>query len=313
MLKGYLSNSTSMFTSADLFDQTQAYLEKRVKEFWFLNTFSMGFTSVLDILFSKALTIQPWKLTQLSSPKVASICVPGTFYYELSKSYYCMDDAGHTIKSIRCTQCPVNTYSPIADMVECLPCPRGTFSAVGSNECNPCVENDPSSIHSDYCLEYFSVESEAKKKLYMSIFIPIGVVLLCVIVGWLLWLLRKRKRSVAEISDETWLLSYQNLTRPSLPHMSSLSSSQMETPLIGPDPEDIASSYMIPDHSSPLSPFQQQQQQRQQQLQMNQQGGTFDSGLAVATSDSTTSPRYYICLKEFIFIRILISFFLNLK
>ncbi|KAL7326247.1 Histidine kinase osmosensor, variant 3 [Mucor circinelloides] len=281
MLKGYLSNSTHMFTSADLFDQIQAYLEKRVKEFWFLNTFSIGFTSVLDVLFSKVLTAQPWRLTHLSAPKVASICSPGTFYYELSKSYYCMDEAGHTIKSIRCAQCPANTYSPVADMVACLPCPRGTYSNVGSDQCTTCVEDEAESSHNDHCLDYFASESDAKKKLYMSIFIPIGVVIVCAIIGWLLWLLRKRKRSVDDISDETWLLSYQKLTRPSLPHMSSVSSSLMATPLIGPDVENITSTYSTPDRSSPLSPFQQQQ--------VDQQGSAFDSSLA-APSDSTKSP-----------------------
>ncbi|CAO3617380.1 unnamed protein product [Mucor fragilis] len=280
MLKGYLSNSTRMFTSADLFDQVQAYLEKRVREFWFLNTFSMGFTSVLDVLFSKVLTAQPWRLTHLSAPKVASICSPGTFYYELSKSYYCMDQAGHTIKSIQCAQCPANTYSPIADMVECLPCPRGTYSDVGSDQCKTCVENEADGSHNDHCLDYFASESDAKKKLYMSIFIPIGVVVVCLIIGWLLWLLRKRKRSADDISDETWLLSYQKLTRPSLPHISSVSLSNMNMPLIGPDVENIASTYTTPDHSSPLSPFQQQ---------INQQGNTFDLNLA-APSDSTKSP-----------------------
>lgn len=282
MLKGYLSNSTHMFTSADLFDQIQAYLEKRVKEFWFLNTFSVGFTSVLDVLFSKVLTAQPWRLTHLSAPKVASICSPGTFYYELSKSYYCMDEAGHTIKSIRCAQCPANTYSPVADMVACLPCPRGTYSNVGSDQCTTCVEDEAESSHNDHCLDYFASESDAKKKLYMSIFIPIGVVIVCAIIGWLLWLLRKRKRSVDDISDETWLLSYQKLTRPSLPHMSSVASSLMATPLIGPDVENITSTYSTPDRSSPLSPFQQQQ--------VDQQGSAFDSSLA-APSDSTKSPR----------------------
>ncbi|KAF1804896.1 hypothetical protein FB192DRAFT_1053619 [Mucor lusitanicus] len=289
MLKGYLSNSTHMFTAADLYDQIQAYLEKRAREFWFLNTFSMGFTSVLDVLFSKVLTAQPWRLTHLSAPKVASICSPGTFYYELSKSYYCMDQAGHTIKSIRCAQCPANTYSPIADMVECLPCPRGTYSDVGSDQCKTCVEDEADSSHNDHCLDYFASESDARKKLYMSIFIPIGVVIVCLIIGWLLWLLRKRKRSADDISDETWLLSYQKLTRPSLPHMSSVSSSLMEAPLIGPDAENIVSTYTTPDHSSPLSPFQQH---------MNQQANAFDSNLAAPSvstksSSSVRSPADY--------------------
>ncbi|CEP15224.1 hypothetical protein [Parasitella parasitica] len=212
---------------------------------------------------------------------VSSLCSPGTFYYELSKSYYCLDDAGHTIKSIRCAQCPVNTYSPIADMIECIPCPRGTYSSAGSYECTACTEDNFESSY-NYCLDYFAEKSERKKKLYMSIFIPIGVILLSAIVGWLLWLFLKRTRSVNKISDETWLLSYYKLTHPLLPYPPSSPSSLMEAPFIGPDPENIASSYSIADCSSPLSPF-------QQPRHVTQHGHALDFNLAVATVDSSRS------------------------
>ena len=34
MLKGYMSNDTILYTSADLYDQFQAYLQGRVKSMW---------------------------------------------------------------------------------------------------------------------------------------------------------------------------------------------------------------------------------------------------------------------------------------
>lgn len=277
-----------MFASADKFDQLQAFLDKRISGLWYLNTFSMGFISVLNILLSTLLSNQPWNLAEFSTPKVSYICLPGTYYYSLSHTYFCIDDAGHTTRSLKCAKCPANTYSPYPDMSECLPCNAGTFSSPGSSECKPCIEDDPESNSNSFCLGYFQAIVEKRKKLYMSILIPIFLVLLIALLAFLIWLYQKKKKSASDISDETWLLSYKRLKRPSLPH---LSSSSVETPPNSYGYDELSTSYVMIDAKSPLSPYINNQQQLNLQQQLPLQQDALESGYAINT-ESTRSMRH---------------------
>jgi hypothetical protein len=281
MAKGYLDNSTSIFTAAVLYDQIQAFLENRITDFWHLNTFSLGFVSVLDILFSKSLTHQPWSLTNFSTSKVEAICYPGTYHYELSKSYFCIDDAGHTVRSIQCAKCPANTYADTIDMSECIPCAFGTYSNIGETSCRPCLEDDPLSNLNKHCLQYFTTTNANRKRFYMSVFIPIGVILFLMFICCLLWMLRKRRRKISRFSDETWLLSYKLLTSPPLPHLPSQSSSSTEA-LVAPSAPTTY--YSIPDSTSPLCPH------ALEQLHTNQCVSEATAHLALP-NDSTKNVR----------------------
>ncbi|KAI9470491.1 MAG: hypothetical protein EXX96DRAFT_358928 [Benjaminiella poitrasii] len=284
LLKGYMENSTSIFTSADLFDQIQAYLENRVKHLWYLNTYSMGFLSMLDILFSKLLTIpHPWSLSKMATPKVQYICPAGTYHYELSKSFFCLNENGQTVKSIRCAPCPLNTYADQPDQSHCRSCPPGTYAHIGSSTCTACLEDDIESSEIDACLQYFDSQHSARRRLYISIFVPIGVILLGAL-GYLLWYYRTR-RPARLLSDETWLLSYRHLTKPSLPHLPSVPST--DSPLLMPEYDSAVhtTSYVVPDCTSPLLPYLKQPGSQQQQQQQQQ----YDSGLVVA-SESSMSP-----------------------
>ncbi|KAI9245683.1 hypothetical protein BDA99DRAFT_543582 [Phascolomyces articulosus] len=230
MLKGYMSNETILYTSADLYDQLQAYLQGRIKSMWSLNMFSIGFLSSLDILLTKSITNQPpWSQTRISTPQIAMICPPGQYYGNLAtNSYFCLDNS-HTRLSIQCHRCPTNTYTDRPDQSICLPCPYGMYSLSGSSRCESCEESinsmsNTSSKKNPRCIKYAADKQAARKRLYMGIFIPIGVFLVSLLATVLVWRCRKRYKShQGRLGDQDWLLTYQSLVRPSMKYLTSYS------------------------------------------------------------------------------------------
>jgi hypothetical protein len=220
----------------------------------YMNTFSMGFISVLDVFLSQKLTSQPWTLSLFDSHEVGSISNPGEHYYELSKSSFCLDDAGHSVLAVRANTCPPDYFSNSTNQMICYPCDYGTYSLKGSTECFPCSQDDSDSMNDEQCMNYLYEQYEKRKKVYMGIFIPICsiVFLLCV---WLCYRReiqrRKKKRGIA---DESWVLSYHKLIKPSLPHLPSDPCSSMDTPLVSSHIDGLPS-YTVPSSTSPLSPY----------------------------------------------------------
>ncbi|KAI7854345.1 hypothetical protein BDC45DRAFT_509239 [Circinella umbellata] len=225
MLKGYMSNDTVLYTSADLYDQFQAYIQGRVKSMWSMNMFAVGFLSSLDILLTKSITNHPpWSQTNINTPRITMICPPGQYYENLaSSSYFCLD-ASHTRISIQCHQCPVNTYTDQPDQSICLSCPYGMYSSPGSSKCGHCsdAKSSISSKKNPHCIQYIADKQEARKRLYMGIFIPIGVFFVSLLASVLVWKCRKRYKShQGRLGDHDWLLTYQNLVRPSMKYLTS--------------------------------------------------------------------------------------------
>lgn len=178
-----------------------------------MNLFSMGFLSSLDILFGKTIHHQPWRFTNVSAPRITSICPPGQFYRTLSKSLYCLDKANHTQTSLQCHPCPVNTYNNQADQPSCTECPYGTFALPGSIACVLC-SSDRTGRKNPNCLQYTADKDAARKRLLMGILIPISIIAFAGIVTAIAWACRKRMRKQSRLYDQDWMLSYQDLVAP---------------------------------------------------------------------------------------------------
>ena len=222
-----------------------------------MNMFAIGFLSSLDILLTKSITNHPpWSQTNINTPQVTMICPPGQHYENLaSRSYFCLDSS-HTRISIQCHQCPTNMYTDQPDQSICLPCPYGTYSFPGSSKCEHCSDAKNNSKNNRRCIQYIADKQAARKRLYMGIFIPIGVFFVSLLASILVWKCRKRYKSQqGRLGDHDWLLTYQNLVRPSMKYLTSstvLSSMTIATRRSN-SADDIngASPYYFMDYNNP--------------------------------------------------------------
>lgn len=238
MLKGYLSNDIAVYTAGELFGQNQAFLEGRIKGLWCVtkyqidiqynqsinvlslsrntNMFSIGFISLLHIVLNRMINFPSWEsAAQISAPKVLTLCDPGTYHYNLTTTAYCQDNEGNTQRSIQCIQCPKNMYSSEPNQDHCQACDYGTYAPVGSSACLSCY-NTSLLGNSTICANYIGNKSASKRKTYLAIFIPIGLIIMTAIIVLSAWYLRKRwLRQRALGSDETWLLNFEDLVKPS--------------------------------------------------------------------------------------------------
>ncbi|KAG2235247.1 hypothetical protein INT48_004714 [Thamnidium elegans] len=217
MLKGYLSDTTALYTAGELFDQNRAFLEGRVKGLWATNMFSIGFMTLLYSLLSKVMVSFPsWEGALISVPRILQVCEPGTYHLNLTTSAYCQDSEGHTHMSIQCIQCPENTYSSEPNQGYCDACEYGTYSSVGSSACISCY-SAPKIANNTICAGYIAEQEVAHRQLYMAIFIPIGIFLFAVIIGVMVWYFKRRfLKQRALGSDENWLLSFDELVKPQI-------------------------------------------------------------------------------------------------
>lgn len=177
--------------------------------------FSIGFMSLLDVVLSRVMTNFPsWESALISAPRVTRICDPGTYHTNLTTSAYCQDLEGNTKKAIQCIKCPENTYSSLPNQDRCIQCEYGTYAPLGSSNCISCY-NTSQLLNPTICLNYIAAQDESRKKLYMSIFLPIGIVFGLALIGVLVWYFKKRfLKQRALGSDGTWLLSLDELVQP---------------------------------------------------------------------------------------------------
>ncbi|KAI8379101.1 uncharacterized protein BYT42DRAFT_313184 [Radiomyces spectabilis] len=230
MLKGYMEDTTTMYTSADLYDQGQAYLEGRVNDLWYLNTYSFGFLSLLNILLSKTFTITPWDLSKISAPHIDHLCPQGQYYVQMSRSYFCLDDNGSPRRSFQCLLCPPNTYNPHPDQDVCRPCEFGTFSHSGATMCTSCEAVE--ARDAPECASYFQSKKADVRRLYLSIFLPIGILLGLFILFFIIRRYLNHRRRRPNFSDDTWLFSYNSLVQSPHEHFKPVPSSSSESPLL---------------------------------------------------------------------------------
>ena len=184
---------------------------------------------MMDILLSKTTLRRPWDKTPLSVPRIIDICGPGKYYVELSDSPYCTAKFSEVITtpSIRCAPCPPDTYSSETNQKECDPCPYGTFSEEGSTLCKSC-DDAPENVREvhDQCIIYIKDKATKRRRIFIGIFVPVGVIVVAALIGIFYWRYRKYRKvqSIQSPSQATWLLSYDELMRPSMQHMNSLPS-----------------------------------------------------------------------------------------
>ena len=203
---------------------------------------------MLGILLSKTAPRFPWQGGGLAVPQVANICSPGEYYVELSESSYCVfKPSDVTSLSFRCLPCPKDTYSSEPDQPQCLKCPYGTFSDQGSTSCIACSENNNNNLQEHLqCVTYENDQAAKHRKIYIGVFVPIGIIVVGGIAGFLLWRCWwKRKKLFSSVpSESTWLLSFDELMRPPIQHMSSFQTpsslgnrspilTQQDAPLLG--------------------------------------------------------------------------------
>lgn len=236
MLKGYLDNSTvSVYTAGELFDQNQAYLEGRVHGLWATNMFSVGFMSLLHIVLNKMIDFPSWEGALISIPPIHNICDPGTYHSNFTTTAYCRDADGNTQKSVQCIQCPENMYTDQPDQYQCSACATGYYSFPGSSSCSSCYDMSDNYTSSttikSSCAAFIDDQAAQKRHLYMSIFIPIGIVLFLVALALLGRYLRKRWLTQRTLgSDEDWLLSFNELVKPPIHRWESSDKKNMPLP-----------------------------------------------------------------------------------
>ncbi|EPB87482.1 RGC/RGC protein kinase [Mucor circinelloides 1006PhL] len=226
MIKDYLNNNTmSVYTASELFDQNQAYLDGHVKGLWATNMFSVGFMSLLHIVLNKVIDFPSWEGALISIPHIKNICDPGTYYSNFTTTAYCQGSDGNIQKSIQCIQCPENMYTDLPDQYQCKMCAVGFFSLPGSSSCTSCYDR-PDNITSNsiktICTAFINDQAAQKRQLYMSIFIPIGIILCLIALAFLCRYLRRRWLSQRTLgSDEDWLLSFNELVKPPIDQLES--------------------------------------------------------------------------------------------
>ncbi|CAO3625307.1 unnamed protein product [Cunninghamella blakesleeana] len=223
MLQNITSDSIYFYSSSDTFNQKQAMIDSHLDKAWYLNTFALGFISLLHIIINKQLPDIPWKHTYISTDKVNYICPPGTYYNILAPASFCIDNENEITSSIQCVPCPFNNYNNQPDQKECQPCKNGTIPNSDATMCVSCY--DPSASSTEYCSNYIMSQNTNQVQLPLAISLPIIIVILLLIILFIIWKLRKRKKKKFFGPDgddeDTWLLSYNNLMFPSMRHLPS--------------------------------------------------------------------------------------------
>ncbi|KAI8997001.1 hypothetical protein BDB01DRAFT_13819 [Pilobolus umbonatus] len=225
ILKGYMSSDISIYTAGELFDQNKAFLEGRVKRIWTINLFSIGFIALLHLVLDQMISLTSWKHSSVYVSEVTTICETGFYYSNNTTTSYCQDNEDNIYKSIQCFLCPENTYTDKPNQDHCTPCDTGYYSPSGSDACISCFSNLDDHPTNSPCSIYLQNKNASRNHMFMAIFIPIGTILSILIVGLILRCVRKqwiRQRSLG--SDESWLLSYNDLVKPSLNNIDSMSS-----------------------------------------------------------------------------------------
>lgn len=187
--------------------------------------FSVGFMSLLHIVLNKVIDFPSWEGALISIPRIKNICDPGTYYSNFTTTAYCQDSDGNIQKSIQCIQCPENMYTDLPDQYQCKMCAVGFFSLPGSSSCTSCYDR-PDNITSNAikttCTAFINDQAAQKRQLYMSIFIPIGIILCLIALAFLCRYLRRRWLSQRTLgSDEDWLLSFNELVKPPIHQLES--------------------------------------------------------------------------------------------
>ncbi|CAO3575968.1 unnamed protein product [Absidia cylindrospora] len=243
-LQNYTSSSLALYGAVDRFDEQQALLDSRMNMSWYLNTYSLGFLTVLDLLISETIPEPPWKNAVIQPAPMENVCPAGNFYQILSHSSLCMDSLGFARSSIQCLPCPANYYSSQADQAFCVPCQNGTVANSNSTSCIPC--HDPSVSESKTCAAYIANEQRSRSRQILAIVLPIVSVFLLALFVLLLyycWKRRKERMLDGDSGDEdAWLLSYDTLTRRHF--MDSSTTDEYEKSLL--DPRDTSST-VFPD------------------------------------------------------------------
>jgi hypothetical protein len=177
--------------------------------------FSIGFISLLHIILNRMMINFPaWENAQISAPKVKTLCDPGTYHSNLTTTAYCQDSEGNTQRSIQCILCPENMFSSEPNQDHCQACDYGTYAPVGSSACISCYNTSYLS-NPTVCANYIENQYISKRKTFLAIFIPIGVIVISAILASLIWYLKKRwVRQRALGSDETWLFNFDDLVKP---------------------------------------------------------------------------------------------------
>lgn len=250
-----------------------------------LNMYAMGYLAILDILLARSSQYRPWRVVPLDTPIVDTICPAGTYYFEAANFPFCYDE-NHTaiIPGMQCLLCEPNTFNDVPNQPTCMHCPVGEFSDQGATKCRSCTD-DPAAGDNAHCVGYLAMQQERARKTYISVFVPLSIVIFLVLVSlctWYCWRRHKKRKLIRNQEPENvWLLSYDELMRPSMQHLSSVPSPSLHlsggtgtSPTIGPlvaPPVRWSSGserqFMLPPHSdinttTTTTPREQQQQQQ---------------------------------------------------
>lgn len=273
--------------------------------------YAMGYLAILDILLAGSSQYRPWRVVPLDAPIADTICPAGTYYYQAANFPYCFD-ANHSsiIPGMQCLLCESNTYNDVPNQASCMPCPMGQFSMQGATECKSC-DGDPAADDNTYCVAYKLEQQQQARKRNIAVFVPLSIVIFLVLaslVAWFCWRRHKRHKFIHKQEPENvWLLSYDELMRPSMQHLSSVPSPSLHlsgggtttSPSMGPlvaSPVRWSTGsdrqFMLPPHSDANTQEQPQRNENRDSLNPNDPAllTAFASSTANDSSEDETIP-----------------------
>ncbi|KAG0362791.1 hypothetical protein BG005_004168 [Podila minutissima] len=186
------------------------YRDKNVNKLWSQQTYLNGFLAVFELAYSTSLQDRTWDSLATGPTKVESICPPGQEFKTIkdSSSLFCKLPTGQHSGLAYCEKCPVQFYSDKVTQ-RCVPCRDGEYTTeAGSTKCNSC--DDAPGAKEKACQDYFERKAH-QSNTTLAIFLPLGLVLLSIIIGTVIFYVLKNRNRHKRLHDDSWQLDYKKL------------------------------------------------------------------------------------------------------
>ncbi|KAG0084452.1 hypothetical protein BGZ93_001235 [Podila epicladia] len=188
----------------------QDYRDKNVNKLWSQQTYLNGFLAVFELAYSTSLQDRTWDSLATGPAKVESICPPGQEFKTIkdSSSLFCRLQTGQHSGLAYCEKCREQFYSDQVTQ-KCVPCRDGEYTTkTGSTKCNSC--DDPPGAKEKACQDYFERKAH-QSSTTLAIFLPLGLVLLSIIIGTVIFYVLKNRNRHKRLDDDSWQLDYKKL------------------------------------------------------------------------------------------------------
>ncbi|KAF9215829.1 hypothetical protein BGZ59_000193 [Podila verticillata] len=185
------------------------FRDGKVNSLWSQQTYLNGFLAVFELAYSTSLQDRTWDFLATGPTKVESICPPGQVFKSVrdNSSLFCKGPKVHSGLAY-CEKCPEMQYSD-PQTQRCVPCPDGEYTTKpGSASCKSC--DDPLGAKEPLCQDYFERKAH-QNSTTLAIFLPLGLVLLSIVIGTVIFYVLKNRNRHKRLYDDSWQLDYKKL------------------------------------------------------------------------------------------------------